>query len=261
MPYKSLGLFVAVFGVVFVVGLILLGLDLRRAAKTGPGWKRKMVAAGLVLLGAVGIAPGCSQIGEIAGGTAVAGVDPDAPIPAGAALDETEQWQAVLDAWKAVAPLAQTGKSTTAQREAVDKKLESAKQGITKLTESRLLSEAESQLLVSEAERLRGEMYRNPPTDCQITCYDMAFMPPAQMSMERLTKRLPLLKQMATDGKVQSAVLAKVVGSVEADMATLSSKEALKFLPAEQHEQAAELRKSAEATVAEIKGLLEPSNE
>ena len=261
MPYRSFGLFAAVFGAMFVVGLILLGFDLRRAAKTGPGWKRKLVAAGLVLLGAVGITPGCSQIGEVAGGIAVAGVDPDAPIPADAALDETEQWQAVLDAWKAVAPLAQTGKSTTIQREVVDKKLEAAKKCITKLTESRLLSEAESQLLVSEADRLRGEMYRNPPTDCQITCYDMAFIPPAQVSMERLAKRLPLLKQMATDGKVQSAVLAKVVGSVEADMATLASEEQLKFLPAEQHEQAAELRKSAKATVAEIKGLLEASNE
>ena len=261
MPYRSFGLFVAIFGAVFVVGLILLGFDLRRAAKTGPGWKRKLMAAGLVLLGAVGITPGCSQIGGVPGGVVVAGVDPDAPIPAGAALDETEQWQAVLDAWKAVVPLARTGKSSTVQREVADKKLEVAKKGITKLTESRLLSEAESQLLVSEADRLRGEMYRNPPTDCQITCYDMAFIPPAQVSMERLTKRLPLLKQMATDGKVQSAVLAKVVGSVEADMATLSSEEQLKFLPAEQHEQAAELRKSAKATVAEIKGLLEASNE
>ncbi len=261
MPYRSFGLFVAVFGAVFVVGLILLGLDLRRAVKTGPGWKRKLVAAGVVLLGAIGITPGCSQIAEVAGGVAVAGVDPDAPIPAGAALDETEQWQAVLDAWKAVAPLAQTGKSTTAQREAVDKKLESAKKCITKLTESDLLSKAESQLLVSEADRLRGEMYRNPPTDCQVTCYDMAFMPPAQVSMERLTKRLPLLKQMATGGKVQSAVLAKVVDSVEADMATLANEEHLKYIPAEQHEQAAKLHKSAEATLAEIKDLVEASNE
>lgn len=264
MPYRSFGLFVAVFGAVFVVGLILLGLDLRRAAKTGPGWKRKLVAAGLVLLGVVGITSGCSQIGEVAGGIAVAGVDPDAPIPAGAALDETKQWQAVLSAWKAVAPLARTGKSTTVQREVVDKKLEAAKKCITRLTDSRLLSEAESQLLVSEAERLRSEMYRNPPTGCQVTqvtCYAMAFIPPAQESMERLTKRLPLLKQMATDGKVQAAVLAKVVGSVEADMATLASEAELKHIPADQHEQAAELRKSAEATVAEIKGLLEASNE
>jgi len=260
MPYRSFGLFVAVSGAVLVIGLVLLGLDLRRAAKSGPGWKRKLVAAGLVLLGAVGITPGCSQIGE-AVGVQVSGVDSNAPIPAGAALDETKQWQAVLDAWKAATPLAQSGKSTTAQREAVDKQFESAKKCIAKLTESGLLSEAESKLLLAEAERLRGEIYRNPPTDCQFTCYDMAFVAPAHMSMERLTKRLPLLKKMATDGKVQAAVLTKVVGSVEADVATLSNKGQLEYLPAEQHERAVELCEAAQATLAEIKRLLETPNE
>jgi hypothetical protein len=65
------------------------------------------------------------------------------------------------------------------------------------LTEARLLSDAESQLLISEADRLRSEIYANPLVDSRVTCYDMAAIVPARQSLERLNQRLPLLKRLA----------------------------------------------------------------
>lgn len=52
-----------VAGLLVVLGLWLLGRDIRRAARTGPKWKRTLVAAALTMLAAVGIGggvPGCT---------------------------------------------------------------------------------------------------------------------------------------------------------------------------------------------------------
>lgn len=38
-------------GVLIVAGLAMLGVNLVSSARTGPRWKRKLVAAGLILLG------------------------------------------------------------------------------------------------------------------------------------------------------------------------------------------------------------------
>jgi len=438
MPYRSTFFLVALFGSVLVVALMLLGRDLRRAARTGPGWKRKLVAAGLVLLAAMGINAGCGDGTGLVGGSAVVGSGVDDPISKDQSLAETKQWkhlaevwreadqigsgkrgqypfhekgkkeilgelaavgtnldrfqetglltaaesgllkqelslltsrvqakrptemrnascyepmaftpgrdslkrltdrlpllekladaetirpevvskvlatvekdlatlrqektrdrlpddlkaqaekvsgaaaahvekiksklngkvgaleshpkwQVVTGAWKTATPLAVSGKSTEAQRKAVDKKLESAKQGATELAEAGLISDAESKLLFSEAARLRQEIYRNPPTDCKVTCYDMAFIPPAQQSLKRLNQRLPLLKQLAAGGKVHPAALKKVLGSVEDDIRMLADEARLKQLAPQQRQQAGPLREEAEAAVAEIRKIL-----
>jgi hypothetical protein len=46
---------VGVAGLAIVAGLALLGRDLRRAATTGPRWKRRLVGSALILLGALGV--------------------------------------------------------------------------------------------------------------------------------------------------------------------------------------------------------------
>jgi hypothetical protein len=52
-------------GVAIVVGLALIGTDLRRAADTGPRWRRRLVAAALVLLGAVGLMTSVTSIEKV----------------------------------------------------------------------------------------------------------------------------------------------------------------------------------------------------
>lgn len=443
MSYRMLSIFLVIFGSVLVIALIILGRDLHRAARTGPTWKRKLVAAGLVLLGAFGIGSGCVDRAGSGDGSGFASVNFDDPIPPGQSLVETyhwrhlqsvwreaheigsgargaypfdregkqrvlddittvasnlekledaelltaaeagllaeelgllknrvlakrptemqnatcymtamvlpgresldrlnarlplleeladsdtvqlqvvskvlgtvdkdldtladeetldqlpddekaeaeavvrearelverirdtltgstgalenqRQWKFVVNAWQAVTPVAMSGKSRTAERKAIDARLDQAKQGIRELTAAGLLSEAEAQLLVSEAKRLRSQMYRNPPTDMDpsISCYDMALIVPAQQSLERLNQRLPLLQELAADGKVQPAALRKVIGSVEADIQLLSNEEELKQLAPEQRQRADELREGTESAVAEIKRLLEES--
>ncbi len=54
MPYRAMNVAVAVAGVVMLAGLVLVGANVYRAARTGPRWKRVLISAGLVMLGLVG---------------------------------------------------------------------------------------------------------------------------------------------------------------------------------------------------------------
>ncbi len=327
MPQRAMNLILAVLGLLAVAGLLLAGADIYRAARTGPGWKRRLVTAGLFLLAMLGVTscekkdrPVCyrpmilpparqslerlpqqlSLLDEFARESLRAdavyktleAIERDiatladdrrlAELPEAervqatelrdaakakvrevrrrlrtlrGGIEETNEWKAIAEAWKGAAPLAESGRSTTAQREFAKKKLKGAHQAVQRLAVLGLLTEAEMGLLVSEAERLRKDIYRNPPTDCKVTCYDMEFIPPRLQSLERLSQRLPLLKKLAAEGSVHPAVLEKIVPSIEADLKTLSDERSLKEARTPR-EVAEKLRREAQATLDEIRALL-----
>ena len=174
-------------------------------------------------------------------------------------LKSDRRWQAVVDAWQIAVPMAESGRSTTAQRNMVDARIESAKRGVTEMAAAGSLSKAESELLLSEADRLQKQIRREPPTDNKMLCYDMAYLPPARVSFEQLSLRLPLLKQLAANGKLHRAALDKVLGSIEADIQVLANEAELKRMQPSERDQAQLLRKDAEAAVAEIKRILKES--
>ena len=51
MPQRALNLVLALAGVVAVLGVIVIGFDLHRVSTSGPRWRRRLLAAGLALLG------------------------------------------------------------------------------------------------------------------------------------------------------------------------------------------------------------------
>jgi hypothetical protein len=58
MPYRAMGIWGVLLGIVGVgllAVLLLLGRDVRSAARTGAGWKRAPLAAALALLAALGL--------------------------------------------------------------------------------------------------------------------------------------------------------------------------------------------------------------
>ena len=171
-------------------------------------------------------------------------------------LEGTDDWRRIMDTWKTAVPLAESGKSTTAQREAAKKKLEAACEAALRLAKADLLSDAEARLLCDEAERLRKDIYRNPPTDCRVMCYDMAFMPPARSSLDSLSRRLPLLRKIAANGKLQPAAMQKIIPNIEADIKTLSDEKQVAKLSAEAQATAKALVPQVQAALAEIKGML-----
>jgi hypothetical protein len=162
-------------------------------------------------------------------------------------LVDSAHWHKVEEAWKFCMPLAKTGSSTNAQRRQADSKLKGAKEAVGLLLAAGLLSKPESELLRAQAGRIREDIYRNPPIDERGTCYDMAFIHPAQRSYKRLQKRLPLLKRLADSGKVHGSVLERLLITIEAD---------LKVLSGEKGSKAADLRDAVKAELAKLKKLV-----
>ena len=173
-------------------------------------------------------------------------------------LETSADWKTITDAWATAMPLATSRKSTTAERKAVDAKLEAAKAGAKRLADAGLLAPQEADLLVGEAANIRADIYRDPPTDCKVTCYDMAYIPPAQQSFRRLAKRLPLIEQLAAGPKLNRAVFAKIAAAVEADIAVLSEDKRLQALPEAERKQAATTRERARLIVDRLRLRLDP---
>ena len=73
MPYRAMNVAIGVFGVVVLAALVALGVNVYRAARTGPSWKRGLIAAGLAMLGLVGTT-GCTTCYAFA-------VEPSVPSP------------------------------------------------------------------------------------------------------------------------------------------------------------------------------------
>lgn len=172
-------------------------------------------------------------------------------------LEATDEWQTVIAAWREIAPLAETHKSTSAQRVAAKANLDAARGAITKLVDAGELSRPEAALLASEADRLQKEMYRDPPTDSHVRCYSRMMVVPARNSLARIAKRLPLLERLATSSDIHAAALAKVLPSIEADLTTLVSDAELKHLRPAERTRAETLAREMAKALAELKALVE----
>jgi hypothetical protein len=184
-------------------------------------------------------------------------VEPGKPRPPAAeekpaaSLEESGDWKTIVEAWNFAKPLGDSHKSTTAQRKEADDKLKAAREAGDKLVAAGLLVAAEAGLLSAEQDRIRADVYRDPPTDSQVTCYDRMMLSPAQQSFDRLSKRLPLLEELVKGGKVHSSVADKVLGTIEADVAALSDEKQLAALK----DKKAEAGKTRDAVKAEVEKL------
>jgi hypothetical protein len=190
-------------------------------------------------------AAGATAAPAPAGGAAAAAAAPDGP-----------RWQTIVDAWRFAKPLADSHKSTTAQRKVAADKLAAATKAAAELAAAGEIAPAESALLAAEAQSLQADILRDPPTDSAVKCYDMFILPPAQRSVERLQKRLPLLKALVAAGKVAPAVAERVLPTIRADLATLSDAKELARLQPAPRQQAAGVLTESTAALAGVEGLL-----
>jgi hypothetical protein len=91
VPHRTVNIVLAALGLaglVVIAVLAIWGADIRRAARSGPKWKRKTVAAGLLLLALMGFG-GCG------------GVADEEPEPQAAAVrDADKRKKAIAEAWR-----------------------------------------------------------------------------------------------------------------------------------------------------------------
>jgi len=148
------------------------------------------------------------------------------PSPGPAALAESPEWQHVMAVWaeaedicfwrRGSYPFDEAGK-----RRVLDD-LAQASREVDALRQRGLVSKAEAGLLGIDLEELANGVRAMRPTElANATCYVPAYFDPVQASVDRLSRRLPLLEKLA-GGACQPIVLRKVLFAVESELASLS---------------------------------------
>ena len=167
-------------------------------------------------------------------------------------LEDSPGWKSILAAWTTAELLADMG-STAAVRDEADRMLNEARLKAKELAAAGLLFKVEAELLCAGADWLQDQIHATMPTDESMPRYEQYRRLPAEESLERLNKRLPLLKQLAADGTLHSAAVRKILPAIEADLKTLSNTEEMEQLDAQTKDQANKTRTAVEQAVASLK--------
>jgi hypothetical protein len=175
-------------------------------------------------------------------------------------LDRTAQWKMVKAAWRFIAPLAaDSHKSTSAQRKQAAEKMKAALAALDGLVKAGKLTQPEATLLTSEAERLKGEMYRSPPADMRVKCYKRKHVSRGEVSLARIQKRLPLLQKLVADKKISPAVMGRVLPTLQRDVETLSTPRLVKRMDDKLEPKVPGALKQGQAMLAKIRALMKAS--
>jgi len=244
-------------GVAIVVGLLLIGADLRRAVETGPRWRRRIVAIALVLLGAVGMTSSLMSHAERVENARLeyerGMADPN--------LATNVLWTELIDTWHEAEEIG-SGRRGDYPFSASGKKrflgeLAGAEDKIDELCWRGFLVDAEVALLKQELGRVTQRVQGRRTTEEKMTsCYAPSLWTPGQDSMKRLAARLPLLKKLATVKKLQRPVLDKVLRTVKDDLAVLSYESLPRDLDETEREQAIAIRDEVRAQLELIQAHL-----
>jgi hypothetical protein len=249
----SIVLVVAGFAVALL--LAILGVDLVRACRTGPKWKRRLIGAGLVLLVAMGFAPNMSRAADAESKPAA----PAVPAAADKGLAESTAWQRILAAWNEASEIA-SGKRgdypfDEKGKQQVLANLKQAEADAAELQKTKLISEPEAGLLLKDLAVLTAGVQAKRPTEMKMaTCYEPMLIQPGHESLKRLSDRLPLLEKLSAAQTIHPEVVEKVLAGIEADIASLAKEESLKeFAKAEERQKAEKTRDAAKAAAVALR--------
>ena len=226
--YSILGLWLMGLAGVFVVaGLAMLGVNLASSARTGPRWKCKLVAAGLILLG-IGVggeARGDSKAPQTTCYTTPARVQParQTTLSPSATAEQNVMWRQVVTAWQEGKEIdgrtQRTYPQTKAEKAALLAALASARKNVQTLAGEKMLSERGSKLLADELNGLtRSVRSYRPEAMARATCYKpMAIQNRQTVSLTRLAGRMATLEKLIASGTLKPGPSAQVAAMIRRD--------------------------------------------
>jgi hypothetical protein len=256
MPHRTLSVAFGIVGLLAVLGLLLARVDLARAARSGPAWRRRLVGAGLALLSVLGLQ------------TATAGPRPEskaaaAPAPArpiASALTATAEWKRIQQIWTEAEAIGSGARGAYPFDEAGKKRtlaaLVAAGKDVDALLRAGKLGAAEAGLLQKELQRLTlGVRAMRPKDMMRATCYEPMPYTRGRESLKRLQDRLPLVEKLAAARRIDAAVLDKVLRQIENDLDTIEGPAGHDLTTSGNRAQAQQLAKKARAHIAKIRAL------
>jgi hypothetical protein len=214
MPYRTLNLVLGLLGLLAIAGLLLARVDLARVARRGPRWRRRLLAAGLSLLSALGLTPPA----QAAPATTAAARGPT--------LATAPEWKRVQQIWTEADEIA-SGKRGPYPFDAAGKKrvldaLAAARKDIESLVKAKVLSPPEGTLLSKELDRMiAGVQEKRVKAAVHASCYEPMPYRVGRDALQRLADRAPLLAKLAAGRRVDPAVLQKIARTIEADLSVV----------------------------------------
>jgi hypothetical protein len=258
MAQRSIGIIIAVTGIFIVAGLLLLRYDLKRASEKGPRWKRRLVCAGILVLSAMGLVSYSGEDKDKTGtgttastGTTTGAADKDE-------VAETTEWKHIESVWKKAEKITSSEPYSypfnDEEKKALLADVESLKKDVAALLSAGKINDAQSGLLNKNIEQLMRQIdaYRTKEMQCA-TCYLSARFIRAEVSMERLSDRMPLIEKLAASEKLSPKVVEKILVSIEKDVAVLSDEKELNKLGEEKRAKAVEIRDAINKHVEKIR--------
>jgi hypothetical protein len=241
---RTLDLLLGALGLLVLSAVVVWGLDLDRLARCGPRWRRRLVGAGLVLLALTG--------------TPALLAPAEAWAAKNDALSGSAKWKQIATTWREAEAIA-SGKRGAYPFDRAGKKrmlerLRRCGDKIEALRKAGQISAPGAGLLIKDLQLLtRGVQGKRAKSMRMATCYEPMPHFPARDGLKRLKERLPLLEQLSRVKRVQPAVLAKVLLTVERDLALLARKEMRARFAGKQRQEVARLCKRASALVKRLK--------
>ncbi len=215
MPHRTMTLWLGIVGLLVLAVFIFLGRNLDEAASRGPRWKRRLMAAGLSLLGLLGYQPAL-----LAGRAGRQGKVMHK------GLAENQDWKQILEIYRDAEKIA-SGSWYGEPFDAAGKKnvlanLAKAAKIAQHLHSIGLLTKAEAALITTQLQDLstRVSRFRVKRPGPRPTCYKVA--PPRaayKRSVATLKKQLPLLKRLRSQKVLHPEVLQLVKQRIERDLA------------------------------------------
>ena len=259
MPQRVTGLLMGICGLLMVAALVLAGLDLRRAASTGPHWKRRLLAAGILLLALIGV-PACEKEPPPEGGAL--GTTTTGTLPKAGDLSQSPRWQRLSATWREASEVASGARGAYPFNEAGKKRmldgLTTVAADLDSLQQSELLTAAEAGLLRKDLVVLVQDVQAKRPTEMRMaTCYiPLPFVPPARESMRSLADRLPLLEQAAQSARLHQEAVSKVLVTIDKHLAVLDKENLLAELDEAERAEAEALREQVKGHLVRIRARI-----
>lgn len=219
---KQFGLIVSLIGAGLVLFLVFLGINLKEMSERGPGWLRRVLVAGLALLGLFGFSPDAASAADWI-------QNPYAQNAAsGPALEATDTGKELMEIW-ARAEEAASGKrgpypfDSKGQTQMLAD-LEHAAGLIDELVKSKVFQAPEGDLLKIDLKQLVRGVQGMRPTEMQgATCYSPMMPTQIKESFERLSSRLPYLEKLGLE-KLSPLAIRTVLDKMEQDLKVLATR-------------------------------------
>lgn len=135
-----------------------------------------------------------------------------------ASADASGDWATLTGAFDQGIRFAGPDGNKQAERDKVKADFAKAEAALVRLRDRGELGTAEADLLLAERKLIETDIFRNPPVDSMVKCYDMQSMPMGAEGLTRVEARLDALERVAAQARIRPETVERVRARLLSDL-------------------------------------------